>query len=73
VQVIRWSRPEEDVIIRNACFARVLRQLAADSGRLSAESLSKIRGYLGDSILTEDYLAGHPIVREWATAAFGAL
>ncbi len=68
--VIEGSRPEEDTVSRNAYLARVLRQLAADHERLSHEFRVKVQNLLQASILKEDYLTDHPILRSWAAQAF---
>lgn len=71
--VIERSRPEEDVESRDAYYARVLRQLAADRTRLSGEFRIKTLDRLRSSILERDYLDHNPQVRSWAAEAFADL
>ncbi|SEH02001.1 hypothetical protein SAMN05444920_12357 [Nonomuraea solani] len=68
--VIQNSRPNEDAVARDAYFARLLRQLAADRERLSAEFRARVLEYLRPCILTEAHLAARPMVRGWAELAF---
>jgi hypothetical protein len=70
LNVIERSRPEEHTATLNEYLARVLRQLAADSERLSTEFRAEILSRLKRSILEEFYLSGHPAIRHWAIQAF---
>lgn len=70
LNVIERSRPADDTVSRNDYLARVLRQLAADSDRLSRVFRAQIFSRLTGSILHESYLDAHPAIRQWAVQAF---
>ena len=70
LQVIQESRPEEETESRNTYYALLLRQLAADKDRLSAEFLNSVHSLFNDAILTRSYLANNPLLRSWANLAF---
>ena len=70
LKIIERSRPEEDTVTRNDYLARVLRQLAADSERLSTEFRTEMLSRLTESVLHESYLNSHPAIRHWALQAF---
>jgi hypothetical protein len=71
--IIERSRPDYATVNRNDYHARVLRQLAADSERLSREFRAEMLSRFKESILQKSYLNDHPMVRNWAVQAFHGL
>lgn len=70
--VILHARPAEDLMNRDVFLAMVLRQLAADAGRLTPECRSQMfEEYFRDTILTSAYPQEHPQLLAWAREAFG--
>jgi hypothetical protein len=70
LNAIERSRPDDHTASLNEYLARVLRQLAADSDRLSTEFRAEMLSRLRKSILEKFYLTGHPAIRHWAVQAF---
>jgi hypothetical protein len=68
--IIEGSRPDYATANRNDYHARILRQLAADSDRLSIEFRAEMLSRFKKSILQQPYLNDHPMVQRWAARAF---
>lgn len=71
--VIFSSRPDRDTANRDVYYARVLRQMAADHGRLSAGFRREVRDTYFRSLLREDHPENTVLLRSWAAEAFADL
>ena len=73
LDVIEQSRPEEEATSRNSYIARVLRQLAADKDRLTAEFRTEIYPRFAATVLAEPASSERPALQQWAQRAFADL
>ncbi|MDH2428021.1 ATP-binding protein [Sphaerisporangium sp. TRM90804] len=73
LDVVDSSRPSDEAVSRYAYFAMVLRQLAADAGRLSAGQRARLLRQLRDNVDLDLLLNNHPEAEPWERQAFGDL
>ena len=69
--VIEHSRPPEDNQSLKSYLARVLRQMAADRGRLSLDFKRRACDRIWGELSNDLFLRDHPEVAEWGKQAFG--
>ncbi|MFI6513296.1 NACHT domain-containing protein [Streptosporangium sp. NPDC050855] len=71
LEVIECSHAHEDITSKNAYFAIVLRQLAADAERIPALDRANMLPWFERTVLTADFQQRHPQIQRWARQAFG--